>query len=69
MRDDDNDDLITDDDGDAGDENETLESASVPDKNQRKLEARRKLEILKERKELLKQLGDDWADDLLDNDL
>lgn len=69
MRDDDNNDLISDDDGDAGDENGTINSTSMLDKNQRKFEARRKLERLKEHKELRKQLGDDWSDDLLDDDV
>lgn len=69
MRDDDDgdDDLISDDDeildGDATDEAVTLPGGGLG-----KLEARRKLERLRERKLLRQQLGEDWSDDLLDDD-
>ena len=66
MRNDD-DDLI--DDGETEGDEEIVEPDNTLDKNQRELEAQRKLERMRERKELLKELGDDWSDELLDEDL
>jgi hypothetical protein len=70
MRDDDDDDALISDDGDdlkeVSDVEQARPSSSEIAKN--RLEARRKLERMKERKELRKLLGDDWSDDLLLDD-
>ncbi len=65
MRDDDDDDLVADDNDASGDDEEVLEPVNEATKTKNKYEARRKLERMRERKELLKQLGDDWTGDML----
>ncbi len=69
MRDDDDEDNLISDDDEVLDKDATEEAVTPPGGGLSKLEARRKLERLRERKLLRQQLGEDWSDDLLDDDL
>lgn len=72
MRDDNDDEegLVSDEDDDMFDDDDAGEAAvTAAESNLTKLEVRRRLERLNELKRLRQQLGDDWSDDLFDDDL
>lgn len=49
------------------DEDVQVNTSTGSEKTKNSMAARRKLELLRERKELRARLGDDWRDDVLDD--
>ena len=51
------------------DEDIQVNTSSGSERTRNTMAARRKLELLRERKELRARLGDDWSSEVLDDDL
>lgn len=72
MRDDKEDPAVSDEDDievSFDDEDVQVNTSTGSERTKNIMAARRKLELLRERKELRARLGDDWGDEVLDEDI
>lgn len=75
MRDDKDEPVVSDDDDDDeievsfDDEDVQVNTSTGSERTKNSMAARRKLELMRERKELRARLGDDWSDDVLGEDI